>query len=80
MVIQYACSSSHLKTTWPFIIQDWDAKSTKRAGAHWRSHAGPDELEQQRWDTKTYREWMETVRKGDGERAGLGVSQMTILV
>lgn len=45
-----------------------------RAGDQWRTHARADECEQQFWDAQTYREWMDIVRRGDGEKAGLGVS------
>lgn len=45
-----------------------------RAGGQWRTHAKADEYEQQFWDAETYREWMGIVRRGEGEKAGLGVS------
>lgn len=31
-------------------------------------------FEQQLWDADTYREWMRIVREGEGDKAGLGVS------
>jgi len=46
-----------------------------RAGAQWRTHAGVEHEEQQRWDVETYRRWMEDVEAGDGEEeSGLAVS------
>ncbi len=46
-----------------------------RAGAQWRTHAGVEDEEQQRWDVETYRRWMEDVEAGDGEEeSGLAVS------
>ena len=45
-----------------------------RAGGQWRSHAKAHERELQGWDAETYREWMGMVKKGEGSKAGLGVS------
>lgn len=45
-----------------------------RAGGQWRSHAKAHEWEVQGWDAETYKEWMGMVRKGEGSKAGLGVS------
>ena len=48
-----------------------------RAGAQWRTQAGVEDEEQQRWDVETYRRWMEDVEAGDGEEeSGLSVSTL----
>lgn len=52
----------------------WLIYDIRRAGAQWRTHAKADEVEQQLWDAQTYREWMGIVRRGEGEAAGLDVS------
>lgn len=52
----------------------WLIYDIRRAGAQWRTHAQADEVEQQLWDAQTYREWMGIVRRGEGEKTGLGVS------
>jgi len=36
---------------------------------HWRTHAGPDDLQGQRFDKETYEHWLELVKKE--EDAGL---------
>lgn len=41
------------------------------AGAHWRSHAGSDDEEQQSWDRQTYEQWMLDIKDGKGEEQGL---------
>ncbi|KAF2658957.1 nucleotide-binding domain-containing protein [Lophiostoma macrostomum CBS 122681] len=37
------------------------------AGAHWRSHAGEDDLEQQQWDTETYKHMLSIIEKETNE-------------
>jgi len=37
---------------------------------HWRTHAGPDDLQGQRFDKETYEHWLELVKQED---AGLVV-------
>jgi D-amino-acid oxidase len=49
-----------------------------RAGAHWRSHAGKEDLEQQQWDTETYKHMLEVIKTeesepGQGQLSGLAV-------
>lgn len=41
------------------------------AGAHWRSHADPEDKEQQSWDRETYEQWMLDIKAGKGEEQGL---------
>ncbi|KAF1967372.1 nucleotide-binding domain-containing protein [Bimuria novae-zelandiae CBS 107.79] len=40
------------------------------AGAHWRSHAGEDDLEQQQWDTETYKHMLEIIEKEARDEGG----------
>ena len=54
----------------------------KRGGAHWRSHAAEDDLEQQEWDIDTYNHWLEVIKQEGDEfneesSSGLGVSLET---
>jgi hypothetical protein len=55
-----------------------------RAGAHWRTHAKKDDIEQQAWDLETYAAWMKVVKEEeareaqgevlrDGENSGIAV-------
>ena len=44
-----------------------------RAGAQWRTHAGPNDKEQQEWDLQTYDEWTKMIEDGKGKEAGLAV-------
>lgn len=40
---------------------------SNRAGAHWRSHAGKADLEQQQWDTETYKHMLDVIEKEGSE-------------
>jgi len=48
------------------------------AGAHWRSHAGKKDLEQQQWDTETYKHMLGVIEKegseqGQGQLSGIAL-------
>ena len=40
-----------------------------RAGAHWRTHAKKDDIEQQAWDLETYAAWMKLVKAEEAREA-----------
>jgi hypothetical protein len=39
-----------------------------RAGAHWRTHAKKEDLEQQSWDIETYHAWTKLVDEEKGKK------------
>ncbi|CAZ85389.1 unnamed protein product [Tuber melanosporum] len=39
--------------------------TSPKAGAHWRTHAGPDDLQGQRFDKETYEYWLELVKRDE---------------
>jgi D-amino-acid oxidase len=51
------------------------ANTSRRAGAHWRSHAAKADLEQQQWDMETYNHWLEIIRNEQGE---IGLSGLAV--
>jgi len=51
-----------------FVLND-----KSRAGAHWRTHAKHNDIEQQGWDLETYAAWMKLVKGEEAREAQGGV-------
>lgn len=57
-------------------VHDLDSKADfERAGAQWRTHAGVEDKEQQKWDIETYKQWIQDAKTTQGAaECGIAVS------
>ncbi|KAL7272781.1 hypothetical protein RUND412_004393 [Rhizina undulata] len=61
------------------VAKHWPGDDTieyasMKAGAHWRTHAGPEDPSGQKWDAETYRHWNDLIQK-EKDDAGLELIQ-----